>query len=130
MIEIIIPDPPVCWKAHAGYGRRSFNPLWREREFVREHVRRQYSGPLIAYQISVDYLFYLAIPKSISKKMKAKMLDGTIRPTGRGDRDNMAKFLSDALQEVLVANDKFMVDGRIGKWYSETPQTVIHVSRT
>jgi len=126
-ILITIPGPPVCWKSHAGSGRKSWNPLWREKEYYREMIERQYSGKLFDTQIAAEFTFFIPIPISTSKKKRLKMLSGELRPIKRGDRDNMAKFLSDCLQGIVIVDDSIIVDGPVRKFYRDEPGTKIRI---
>lgn len=71
---------------------------------------------------------YYAIPKSASKKVRAAMIAGTIRPTKKPDRDNIEKIVSDALNEIAYKDDCQVVDGVFHKWYGEEPR--VHVVLT
>ena len=66
---------------------------------------------------------YYRIPKSASKKKRAAMLAGEIRPTKKPDMDNVVKIIADSLNnlaEVLLgesesrSDDYKFVEGRIG----------------
>src|SRR5277367_6374459 len=124
---ITIIGVPVAWKSHAGYGRKSFNPLWREREMYQEKIREQYHGGVLEIAVSCEYIFYRKIPESTSKKMRDKLLLGNIRPICRPDRDNYDKFLSDCLQGIVIEDDSQIVDGPVRKFYDDEPYTVIKI---
>jgi len=126
-IRLIIDGDPVPWKAHGGYGRRSFNPRWKEKEYFQHKIEEQYDGPLISSAVSLDTIFYVSIPKSASKKKRELMLSGGIRPTKRPDATNMRKFTEDCLNGTVLEDDSQVVNGCLQKWYSETPRTEIIV---
>lgn len=126
-IVILIPGQPVPWKAHGGYGRRSFNPLWREREYFQAKIKEQYHGPLIESAVEVEYDFYFEPPTSTSKKKKLEMLEGFIRPAKRPDSDNLAKFLSDCLQGIVFKDDGQIVYGHISKYYGLMAKTIVKI---
>jgi len=78
----------------------------------------------------VEMRFFLRIPQSANKKMKAKMLYGEIRPTKRiGDLDNFIKCATDALNGVAYEDDSQIVELIGRKYYSEEPRTEIIIAR-
>ena len=62
------------------------------------------------------------IPKSGSKKEKAKKLENIIRPTKKPDMDNVVKMVADALNQVAYKDDTQIVDCQVRKFYSEQPR--------
>lgn len=68
-----------------------------------------------------------SVPKSTSKRKKADMLGGKIRPLIKSDVDNCAKIIMDALNKVAYLDDKQVVDLRIVKHYSENPRVYVLV---
>lgn len=70
---------------------------------------------------------FYSIPKSKSKKVKALMLDGTIRPTKKPDMDNVVKIIADALNQVAYRDDTQIVDCQCRKFYSESPRVEVSI---
>lgn len=66
-----------------------------------------------------------AIPKRVSKKMRAEMLNGIIRPTKVPDIDNLVKICLDGCQGVCYENDSSIVTVVAMKFYSETPGVTV-----
>lgn len=128
MIILEIEGDPIPWKSHAGYGKRSFNPRFKEKEWVQWQLKKQYDGPLLECALDVEYIFYRQIPKTASKKMRDKMIRGEIRPTTRNDRDNLAKFCSDCLIGIVIKDDSIIVDGPVRKYYAEKGKTLIKIN--
>ena len=54
-------------------------------------------------------------------------MEDLLRPTGGGDLTNLRKFYEDCLQEIVLVNDKQIVEGDTKKFYDEKPRTVIHI---
>lgn len=78
--------------------------------------------------LSVTIEFYLGIPKSVSKKMRSKMLSGEILPTKKiGDLDNFIKCATDGLNGVAYEDDSQIVEMIGRKYYSEEPRTEIFI---
>lgn len=68
---------------------------------------------------------YYGIPQSSSKKRKAMMLNGCIRPTKKPDIDNVVKIIADSLNNVAYKDDKQIVDAKVRKFYSDTPRVKV-----
>jgi Holliday junction resolvase RusA-like endonuclease len=128
MIILEIEGDPVPWKSHGGYGRRSFNPRFKEKEWVQWQIKKQYDGPLLDCAIDVECIFYRAIPKNTSDKKRKLMLMGVIRPTTRPDRGNNLKFLEDCLIGTVIKDDSIIVDGAVRKMYGEKAKTIIKIN--
>ena len=68
---------------------------------------------------------YYGIPQSTSKKRKAMMLDGIIRPSKKPDMDNVVKVIADSLNNVAYKDDTQIVDAMVRKFYSDTPRVKV-----
>lgn len=62
---------------------------------------------------------YYTIPKSKSKKIKALMQMGMIRPQKKPDADNVLKAVADSLNGIAYKDDAQIVDVRVRKYYAE-----------
>ena len=62
-----------------------------------------------------------AIPRSVSKSAKEKMLAGIIRPAKKPDIDNIVKVIFDALNGIAYRDDSQIVECEIRKFYSDVP---------
>lgn len=94
---------------------------------VKLEFERQCSGQRFAEDEMLDLRIfaYYGIPKSASKKRKALMLDGVIRPTKKPDMDNVVKIIADSLNNVAYKDDTQIVDTMVRKYYSETPRVKV-----
>ncbi len=70
---------------------------------------------------------YYSIPKSTSKKKKALMLAGEIRPTKKPDMDNVIKIIADSLNKIAYRDDTQIVDCQVRKFYSENPRVEVTI---
>jgi Holliday junction resolvase RusA-like endonuclease len=70
----------------------------------------------------------MPIPKGVSKKQRAAMLDAPM--TKRPDGDNLWKTVSDALVGLAYDDDSQIWRAVIEKRYSDTPRTEIVVLET
>lgn len=85
--------------------------------------RPPFTGP-----VEVRFSMFMAVPKSMSKSLRARALatPPTIRPTKKPDVDNAAKFW-DQLNKVVFMDDSQITDCHIWKRYSDRPRVVIEV---
>lgn len=77
--------------------------------------------------LDMRIMAYYSIPKSASKKKKAAMLLGTIRPTKKPDMDNVVKIIADSLNQVTYRDDTQIVDCQCRKFYSDIPRVVVTI---
>ena len=64
---------------------------------------------------------YYSIPKSVSKKRRAMMLSGELRPTKKPDMDNVVKIIADSLNNIAYKDDTQIVTCKCYKYYSDDP---------
>lgn len=75
--------------------------------------------------LDMRILAFYGIPKSKSKKVKEKMLNGEIRPTKKPDMDNVMKIIADSLNGLAYKDDTQIVDAQCRKFYSDNPRVEI-----
>lgn len=129
VINFTIPDAPYG-KARPRHNSKTgvtYTPseTKRREEIVRAAYRAKcgsFMFPENSY-IALRIYAYYGIPKSASKKKRADMLSGKIRPTIKPDWDNVGKLIADALNGVAYLDDKCIVDGMVRKFYAEIPRT-------
>ena len=80
----------------------------------------------VALEMVIDA--YYEIPKSTSKKKKALMLIGAIRPKKKPDADNCIKIIADSLNNVAYRDDTQIVDCRCRKYYSDEPRVEVSIT--
>lgn len=129
MYEFTISGNPVPWKSHGGYGKRSFSPRYKEREFYRWTIKQQMSGlSKISGAIALRVIYHITIPGSYSIKKKRAILSGQIYPIKRPDLTNYNKFLEDCLTGLVWEDDSQIVRIEASKQYSSETKTVIFVN--
>lgn len=72
--------------------------------------------------IEIVIYAYYEIPKSKSKKVKAAMQTGQIRPIKKPDADNIVKIVCDSLNGVAYRDDVQIMDATIHRFYDERPR--------
>ena len=70
---------------------------------------------------------YYGIPSGVSKKKRADMMSGIIRPTKKPDTDNVLKVVCDSLNKVAYRDDAQIVAARISKYYSDMPRIEVSI---
>lgn len=77
--------------------------------------------------IKLEITAFYTVPASASRKKRAMMLDGRIRPTKKPDFDNIGKIISDSLNKVAYRDDAQIVECRITKYYDEHPRVMVRL---
>ena len=77
--------------------------------------------------VSINIDAFYQIPKGTSKRVKALMIEGKIRPVVKPDLDNIAKIVLDALNGYAYKDDNQVVDCYVSKWYSEDARLQIKI---
>ncbi len=130
MIKFTIPGPPI------GKGRPKFTrcgsythtytpPKTANYEMLVQWYFMQSQANKIIGSIVADIEAYMPIPKSTSKKQRAMMIGGIIRPAKKPDWDNIGKIICDALNKLAYDDDSAVVDGRVRKYYSDDPRVEV-----
>lgn len=105
------------------------NPKSRAYEaLVQESYLAEHNGqePLTG-SVALSIKAFFPIAKNMSKKDRALVESGDLRPTKRPDCSNVLKSLEDGLNGVAWLDDKQVVDVRIEKWYGEKPRLEVEI---
>ena len=105
----------------------AYNPSRKDMEHIQWQIRPY--APLVPLSCAIEMhlTFYLPIPKSTSKRVRAQMLNGVILPKKKPDFDNLAYLVTNALKEIVYMDDSLVTDCIIRKRYSDMPRTVIKI---
>ncbi len=127
MILLTIEGMPVSWKAHAGFGRRSFNPRYKEKEYYQWQIKSQWNQDIILSPLRLEFTFHLPIPSGTSKVRRTQMLNGMVHHIKRPDTSNLVKFCEDCLKGIVMEDDSQVTVLLAEKIYSLTPKTLIKI---
>lgn len=105
----------------------TYNPCLKERQQIQWQIKPYAPKEPLTGAVCLDITFFMPIPKGTSSVKKRQMLNGVILPTKRPDIDNLAYLVTNALKEIVYADDSQIVDQILRKRYGETPKTVIKV---
>ncbi len=103
---------------------------------VKLEYQRQISGNKAAFfrfddnvPLSLEIKAFFGIPKSTSKKRRALMEEGKIRPTKKPDIDNVFKVIADSLNGIAYKDDSQIISGAISKFYSEQARVEVTITQ-
>lgn len=128
MIEFTIPGEPKS-KARHRTSKKGFNYTpketvdyenWVKQCFVIEHGQTMLEG-----QIKATIKAYFGIPKSYSKKKRAAIEEGSLRPTKKPDSDNLAKSILDSLNGIAYKDDSAVVTLQVDKFFANEPRVEV-----
>jgi Holliday junction resolvase RusA-like endonuclease len=90
---------------------------------LKDKLREPIAAPVI-----LECRFFFPVPASKSKKIKAGMLSGEIRHTTKPDLDNLVKFVLDAINGIVILDDRQVCAMYGSKGYGTTPRTEVRIS--
>lgn len=98
-------------------------------DLVREQARKAMGdeNPLETPVVVCIYI-RMSVPKSYSKQRTKDCLEGIEKPTKKPDIDNVAKAVTDAMNEIVYKDDAQIVSMHITKVYAITPAVEVLVS--
>lgn len=70
---------------------------------------------------------FYPIPKSVSKRMRERMINHEVRPTKKPDSDNIIKIIADSLNNIAYHDDSQIVDVMFRKFYAEKPRVTVTI---
>jgi Holliday junction resolvase RusA-like endonuclease len=131
MFQFSIPGIPVPQKqtrfaCSCGRGH-CYDPSAKDKQRIQWQIKpfapiEPFTGP-----VEMTIVFFLPIPKGTSSANRAKMLNRTILPNKRPDEDNLAYLVTNALKEIVYADDKQICAKHVYKFYGEEPKTIIQI---
>ena len=133
---IIIPGNPISKKRHRcrcihGHGQAYDEQASSEMPIISAIMKLEMSKNLFSFSllqnITVNFRFYLPIPKSDPVGLRNAKLWGFLLPNEKPDFDNLIKFYCDCANGVLWEDDKRIVQGTFHKFYDENPRVEIEI---
>ena len=77
--------------------------------------------------VTVAIYIRVGIPASYSKQKRKDASSGILKPMKKPDLDNVAKCHLDAIQGIIVVDDKQVINLHVTKVYAETPAVEVMV---
>ena len=95
--------------------------------FFRKQIDGMENLPYIMTACKFTCVTYHPIPKGMKAMEQLLAEYGFIRPMSKPDWDNLAKTYSDMIQDVILDDDAYIVEGTSMKYYSWKPRIEITV---
>jgi len=140
--ELIILGEPKAQKRHRHTGRdgagnplkfvRTYDPSATDKQNLHDVVQRQAPAKPLLGPLRVDCHFYFGHLKGhygSGKNAGNLKASAPLWKNTKPDRDNLDKFVLDAITGVFFLNDSQVCDGRIIKKYSERPRMEIFITQ-
>lgn len=124
MIQLQLDCVPLPWSASKKGKYGFYDEKSKHKEFVRWQLKGQYRDTPLSANVSLDFIFFMPIPKSASKAMKRQMLERRVLPTSP-DVTNMQKLYEDCLQGIVIENDSRVNKTSSVRYYAEKPGVTI-----
>lgn len=77
--------------------------------------------------ISLQVVFFMPIPKSVTKKRLQEIQEGRELPSKKPDIDNLGKLVMDSLNGIFWEDDKQIVSLKLEKHYAEQPRAEVEI---
>jgi|SRR5712675_195342 len=119
---IFIDHIPTPWAAHCGYGKKSWDKRYAQKQEYKRQIKEQWGEKqLITSAVILDIYYVLPIPKSTSKVRREAMIKGEIDHLVPPDVTNLNKLTEDCLQGIVMGNDSAVIDVRGRKRHGPRP---------
>jgi len=137
-MKIEIPGIPVpqgrlryCYR---GKAMQLYDPTTPQKNVIKrqisQHVKRFYNDHPMFIHPRISFAFVMPIPKSTTKKVRAKYLKNVTKHEHKPDVDNLVKLYLDCLDGIIFEGDQAVSLGPCVKVYGEKPQTIVWISET
>ena len=127
MYQFEIHGNPVPQKQTQWSRGRPYDPSKKEKEMIQWQIRPLAPKTPLTCPVELTITFFMPIPKSASKALRLQMINRVILHTKRPDADNLAYLITNALKEIVYADDSQVCAQHVYKFYGEQPKTVITV---
>ncbi len=126
MIKITIPGNPIpqARMRLAKFG--VFDPNHKDKKIIRSMLEEFRTGEEIEYP-EVSFIFYMPIPKSVSKRNLPVYESGFLRHDKKPDVDNLVKLYLDCLDNIILNGDQKVSLGPCLKLYHPHPRTIVFI---
>ena len=123
----VFVQAPVAWQRARRKGGKYFDCQLAEKNSFRYSARDELPETLLKGPLAHYFLFAIPMPASWSNKRKKERL-GTLAYDCPKDKDNLTKFMMDAFQGYVYADDKQLAIGMDIKIWSDIGFVYMYVS--
>ena len=106
---------------------KAYNPSANYIRKIQWQLKAYAPAEVLYGPLEVTINFFMPIPKSTSKRMRAQMLNGKVMHMKRPDLDNLAYAVTNAAKGIIYDDDSQIVAEIHRKMYSEDPRIVMKV---
>jgi Holliday junction resolvase RusA-like endonuclease len=106
---------------------RCYDPSSKDKQYIQWQVKPFAPVKPLDCPLELTLVFFLPIPKKVSKAVRLQMLNRVLLPDKTPDEDNLAYLVTNALKEIVYDDDKRICAKHVYKFYGEEPKTVIRV---
>ena len=118
-----IPVPPIAWQKVVRSGSRSYDNQARDKVSFGLYLAQQHNEePLFTNPIHMHITFYMPIPKQAKEKPKYK------HHSTSPYIDSLLKFFLEAIQDIIVVDDRVICSLTVKKMYDKEPRTEIVIT--
>jgi Holliday junction resolvase RusA-like endonuclease len=121
-----IPQKQTRFTCACGKGR-CYDPSAKDKLKIQWQIKPFAPAEPIAGPVELTIVFFLPIPKGVSRTKRTQMLNRVILPDKKPDEDNFAYLITNALKELVYDDDKRICAKHVYKFYGVEPRTVIRV---
>ncbi len=125
--RFVIPGDPTPW-ARCGYGRGRFYDKQKHLKLafgihIKNQLPKEFT-PFCSQPIRIDSYYYFKIPKRTAKNTHKQPNNYHYQ---KPDRDNLNKFVYDALHTIVYTDDCIISAGYSEKRYDHQPRTELNL---
>lgn len=107
--------------------RRCYDPSSKDKLQIQWQIKPFAPTNPIVEPVELTIAFFMPIPKGTSKAVRQQMINRVILPCKKPDEDNLAYLVTNALKQIVYADDNQICAKHVYKFYGEEPKTVIRV---
>lgn len=104
-----------------------FDPI-REKKLWWKSIIAQQFTEMLECPVQIEFIFYLKIPKSFSKKKRQQIIDGNIQHISKPDIDNLIIGMLNCMTDVVYKDDNQVYKLISEKKYSNNPRCEIFIN--
>ena len=131
MFQFVVHGDPIPQKqtrfTTVGGFPRTYDPSKKDKERIQWQIRPFAPEKPLDGPVELTIVFFLPIPKHVSKSLRLQMINRVILPDKKPDEDNLAYLITNALKEIVYDDDKRVCAKHVYKFYGSDPKTVIRV---
>ena len=106
---------------------RCYDPSAKDKEHIQWQIKPFAPEQPITCPVEVTMVFFIPIPKGVSKAVREQMLNRVILPDKKPDEDNLAYLVTNAMKNIVYDDDKRVCVKHVYKFYGLVAKSIIRV---